>query len=222
MITHSQIIKLDNGSIIMNAREQAARGMMSAGIGSLSGPGQPANLRDPNPHDRDPLDGHYMMNNRLDQFVQERNGETVNDTTRNFWTADNPQTGTRYTTTEVDTPTWSYERRVDPSGFGQERYNGGDFTDFWLRGGGQDYDGRGLPKGIETLVAELTDDQMNMMGNSLNTPDFGVSKEDLYNKVMDMEDTGFLGFGAQEPATREEFEDYYRKLQQGTVGNWVT
>jgi len=71
-------------------------------------------------------------------------------------------------------------------------------------------------------MAELTDDQMNMMGNSLNTPDFGVSKEDLYNRTKDMEDTGFFGFGAQEPTTREEFEDYYRKLQQGTAGNWVT
>jgi hypothetical protein len=71
-------------------------------------------------------------------------------------------------------------------------------------------------------MAELTDDQMNMMGNSLNTPDFGVSKEDLYNRTKDMEDKGFFGFGAQEPTTREEFEDYYRKLQQGTAGNWVT
>jgi|TARA_R110002096_G_scaffold52014_6_gene135658 hypothetical protein len=125
-----------------NQREQAARGMMSAGVRSLSGPGQPANLRDPNPHDRDPLDGHYRMNNRTNQFVQERNGKTVNDSTSNFWTADNPQTGTRYTTTDVDTPTWSYERNTYPSGFGQERYNGGDFTDFMMKGGGQDYDGR--------------------------------------------------------------------------------
>ena len=72
------------------------------------------------------------------------------------------------------------------------------------------------------MMAELTDDQMNMMGNRLNTPDFGVSKEDLYNRTKDMEDKGFFGFGAQEPTTREEFEDYYRKLQLGTVGNWVT
>ena len=71
-------------------------------------------------------------------------------------------------------------------------------------------------------MAELTDDQMNMMGNPLNTPDFGVSKEDLYKRTKDMEDKGFFGFGAQEPTTREEFEEYYRKLQQGTAGNWVT
>ena len=55
MIIHSQIIKLDNGNIIMNQREQAARGMMSAGIGSLSG------LEDTR-RDSDPLDGHYIMN----------------------------------------------------------------------------------------------------------------------------------------------------------------
>ena len=71
-------------------------------------------------------------------------------------------------------------------------------------------------------VAELTQDQMNMMGNPLNTPDFGVSKEDLWNKTKAMEDQGFFGWGAQEPTTQEEFEDYYRQLQEGSVGNWVT
>jgi hypothetical protein len=74
----------------------------------------------------------------------------------------------------------------------------------------------------ERQMAELTQDQMNMMGNPLNTPDFGVSKEDLYNRTKDMEDKGFFGFGAQEPTTQEEFNDYYRQLQQGSVGNWVT
>ena len=71
-------------------------------------------------------------------------------------------------------------------------------------------------------VAELTEDQMNIMGNPLNTPDFGVSKEDLWNKTKGMEDQGFFGWGAQEPTTQEEFEDYYRQLQGGSVGNWVT
>jgi len=71
-------------------------------------------------------------------------------------------------------------------------------------------------------VTELTQDQMNMMGHPLNTPDFGVSKEDLWNKTKDMEDQGFWGWGAQEPTTQEEFEDYYRRLQEGSVGNWVT
>ena len=76
--------------------------------------------------------------------------------------------------------------------------------------------------GTETQTAELTEDQMNMMGNPLNTPDFGVSKEDLWNRTKGMEDQGFFGWGAQEPTTQEEFEDYYRQLQEGTVGNWVT
>jgi hypothetical protein len=71
-------------------------------------------------------------------------------------------------------------------------------------------------------MAELTQDQMNMMGKPINTPDFGVSKEDLWNRTKGMEDKGLFGFGAQEPTTREEFEDYYRQLQAGTAGNWVT
>ena len=87
-----------------------------------------------------------------------------------------------------------------------------------------DEEANNLQQNLEEIqMAELTEDQMNMMGNMYNTPALGgVSKEDLYNKTKDMEDTGFFGFGAQEPTTREEFEDYYRKLQQGTVGNWVT
>ena len=213
----------------------------------------------------DPLDGHNIMNGRTIENRKVRNGNEERYL-RDFWTADNPNTGTRYSNTNVEAPNWSYERRVDPSGFGQEKYNNDPFTNFMMKGGGQDYDGRGLPEGIETLeagmgdsyqslqqqindldpdssnyddmlemlnndmemkypymMAELTEDQMNMMGNMYNTPALGgVSKEDLYNKTKDMEDKGFFGFGAQEPTTREEFEDYYRKLQQGTVGNWVT
>ena len=30
----------------------------------------------------------------------------------------------------------------------------------------------------------------------------------LFNKVKQLEDKGFLGFGAQEPTTREEFEEF--------------
>jgi len=37
------------------------------------------------------------------------------------------------------------------------------------------------------MMAELTDDQMNMMGNKYNTPGLGgASKEDLYNRTKDM------------------------------------
>jgi hypothetical protein len=81
---------------------------------------------------------------------------------------------------------------------------------------------RGNLPPIGQSMAELTQDQMNMMGNPLNTPDFGVSKEDLWNRTKGMEDQGFFGWGAQEPTTQEEYDDYYRQLQAGTAGNWVT
>ena len=81
---------------------------------------------------------------------------------------------------------------------------------------------RGNLPPIGQSMAELTQDQMNMMGNPLNTPDFGVSKEDLWNRTKGMEDQGFFGWGAQEPTTQEEYVDYYNKLLQGEVGNWVT
>jgi hypothetical protein len=94
-----------------------------------------------------------------------------------------------------------------------------------LSGGNpDDYEVTGIMGAMpeERQMAELTEDQMNMMGNPLNTPDFGVSKEDLWNRVKDMEDKGFFGWGAQEPTTQEEYDDYYRQLQEGSVGNWVT
>jgi hypothetical protein len=103
------------------------------------------------------LEGFHMMDGRTDHFVQERNGNLVNDTTRDFWTASNPKTGTRYTSTNVNTPNWSYERSTDPSGFGQERYNGGDFNNFWLRGGGQDYY-PGTMEGIGSLKEQAAVD----------------------------------------------------------------
>jgi hypothetical protein len=72
-------------------------------------------------------------------------------------------------------------------------------------------------------VTELTDDQINFMGSPLNTPDFGgMTKEELYNKVKEMEDTGIFGFGAQEPTTIEEFNEMYERMKRGEIGNWVT
>ena len=72
-------------------------------------------------------------------------------------------------------------------------------------------------------MAELTDDQINFMGNPLNTPDFGgITKEELYNKVKEMEDTGIFGFGAQEPTTIEEFNEMYERMKRGEIGNWIT
>ena len=71
-------------------------------------------------------------------------------------------------------------------------------------------------------TAELTQDQQNYMGNPINSPDFGKSKQVIFDQVKDMEREGFLGFGGQEPTTQEEFDDYYNKLQAGEVGNWIT
>ena len=120
---------------------------------------------------------------------------------------------------DYDTMPYREEAAVDPSDWRviQQILNaGGDPDDYVQTAGIMG----AMPE--ERQMAELTQDQMNMMGNPLNTPDFGVSKEDLWNRTKDMEDQGFFGWGAQEPTTREEFEDYYRQLQAGTAGNWVT
>jgi hypothetical protein len=78
------------------------------------------------------------------------------------------------------------------------------------------YEGGGLGP-----LAELTQKQMDFMGSPYNTPAFGVSKEDLWDRTKDMEKKGFFGWGAQEPTTRKEFNDYYNQLQEGTTGNWL-
>jgi hypothetical protein len=70
-------------------------------------------------------------------------------------------------------------------------------------------------------LAELTQKQMDFMGSPYNTPAFGVSKEDLWDKTKGMEKKGFFGWGAQEPTTTQEFNDYYKQLEQGTTGNWL-
>jgi hypothetical protein len=56
-------------------------------------------------------------------------------------------------------------------------------------------------------VAELTDTQKNFMLSPLQNPNF-QSREDLFNKVKQMEDKGFFGFGAQEPTTMEEMLEF--------------
>ena len=80
-----------------------------------------------------------------------------------------------------------------------------------------------IPYGGERLgpLAELTQEQKNFMGDPLHTPAFGVSKEDLWDRTKGMEKKGFFGWGAQEPTTQQEFNDYYKQLQQGETGNWV-
>jgi hypothetical protein len=74
-------------------------------------------------------------------------------------------------------------------------------------------------------LAELTQDQKNFMGNVYNTPDFGVTRKDLWEKTKDMEDKGswYNPFDSgQEPTTQQEFNDYYRQLEQRKVGNWAS
>ena len=62
--------------------------------------------------------------------------------------------------------------------------------------------------------AELTEDQKNFMKSRNQQIDFQKGntleqkKDSLFNKVKQLEDTGIFGYGAQEPTTREEFEDF--------------
>ena len=80
----------------------------------------------------------------------------------------------------------------------------------------------GAHESMHGPLAELTQEQMDFMGSPYNTPDFGVSKKDLYDKVKDMENKRWdLEWGVQEPTTPQEFNDYYNQLQQGTTGNWL-
>ena len=81
---------------------------------------------------------------------------------------------------------------------------------------------RGIGSLDEYQMAELTQGQKDMMGNPLNTPDFGVSKQDLWKKVKDMENKKWdFEWGVQKPTTPKEFNDYYNKLGTGEVGNWL-
>ena len=56
-------------------------------------------------------------------------------------------------------------------------------------------------------MAELTEDQKNFMMSPKQSLDF-QSKDALFNKIKQLEDTGIFGIGAQEPTTREEFEEF--------------
>lgn len=56
-------------------------------------------------------------------------------------------------------------------------------------------------------VAELTDKQKAFMNRPEQSTDF-QSADSLFDKVKQLEDTGFMGFGGQEPTTREEFNNY--------------
>ena len=42
--------------------------------------------------------------------------------------------------------------------------------------------------------------------------DSAPTADELFNQVKEREDKGFFGFGAQEPTTRDEFDEYYDEL----------
>jgi len=71
-------------------------------------------------------------------------------------------------------------------------------------------------------VAELTQKQIDFMRNPMQSLDF-QSRDSLFNKVKQLEDKGFLGFGAQEPTTREEFEQFINSggIQQAANGGMM-
>ena len=69
----------------------------------------------------------------------------------------------------------------------------------------------GLGSTDEYQMAELTPKQQEWMRSLGATPDF-ISPDYSYKHVQDIEDKGFFGWGAQEPTTREEFDEYYNYL----------
>ena len=104
-------------------------------------------------------------------------------------------------------------------------------------GGGDDYGGginfswplgqtSSLDTGIggtdEYQMAELTPEQQEWMRSIGATPDF-ISPDYSYKHIQDMEDKGFFGWGAQEPTTREEFDEYYNYLLDNpSLTSWQT
>ena len=106
----------------------------------------------------------------------------------------------------------------------------GTFKGYGGYGGGDDY-GAGinfnwplgqsaaLDEGIgstdEYQMAELTQDQRDYMRNPYFSPGLpgAPTADELFNQVKEREDKGFFGWGAQEPTTRPEFDEYYNELQ---------
>lgn len=74
----------------------------------------------------------------------------------------------------------------------------------------------------ERQVAELTPEQQGWMRSLAATPDF-ISPNYSYKAIQGMEDKGLFGFGAQEPTTREEFDEYYNYLLANpSLTSWQT
>tara|TARA_R100000008_G_C3573515_1_gene163737 strand:- start:47 stop:964 length:918 start_codon:yes stop_codon:yes gene_type:complete len=73
---------------------------------------------------------------------------------------------------------------------------------------------------VPTLMAELSDPQINFMNSPMGTPDFFSSYQDYKDMVDSYEKKPFLGFGGQEPATDPEVIEYIKE-RYGTLP-WST
>jgi len=168
-------------------------------------------LRDPNPGNN-PLEGFHTMSGRTDQYDKTRNNNSETYF-RDFSQAVNPNTGTRYTSTNVDTPNWSYERFTDPGGFGQERYNN-TFTPFQLKGGGQDY----MPARGIMQMANTNDPESNWRILQQMSP----AQQEEYQTadasgIFDMYDQYKDKFGEFDFADNEYSYDYDMPLGPGNL-----
>ena len=73
------------------------------------------------------------------------------------------------------------------------------------------------PNFYSNAVAELTDKQKNFINNKKFVLEEGmISPEEVYKTITDPDlniyDDGTFGFGAQDPTTKEEYNDYLRSL----------
>jgi hypothetical protein len=73
------------------------------------------------------------------------------------------------------------------------------------------------PDFYSNAVAELTDKQKNFINNKKFVLEEGmISPEEVYKTITDPDlniyDDGTFGFGAQDPTTKEEYNDYLRSL----------
>jgi hypothetical protein len=69
-------------------------------------------------------------------------------------------------------------------------------------------------------LAELTEEQKKFMRRPEQSLEY-QSKDSLYNKVKALEDKGFLGFGGQEPTTKEEFEEFIQGGMKVADGGYL-
>ena len=224
--------------VIKNPYEQAAQGMMQAGIGSLSGNKYNglASMMTTSPAGNNYYQPNFnTINSNLTNYLKMKNDDVSNV---QYGISDfvNPNTGDAMSLSSAyGNDSLPFARMVYPDGSGYEERGGTTYPiqlkgpQTWRINPGKNM-GITNPNlkqitGLEEIfeMAELTDDQINFMGSPLNTPDFGgMTKEELYNKVKEMEDKGIFGFGAQEPTTIEEFNEMYERMKRGEIGNWVT